>query len=156
MFFGCNRVHVVHRHLNQSRCKRAATSARRRHASHFFRILPGHAQERGSRGEHSCLVNIAGIACGTRVLVRRDAASVSTQLPGQTGTIPNSSTRRRIVGALGRSVTDSPSVGTRISVAMFPSRRAYDENASSMNDFISAKCLLMRPVAVAALDGRPA
>ena len=55
------------------------------------------------------------------------------------------------------SVTDSPSVGTRISVAMplRPVSQPYCANASSRNALSCARCLAMRPVAVDAAAARP-
>ncbi len=54
------------------------------------------------------------------------------------------------------SVTDSPRVGTRISVAMDDSLFRYSAKASSRKACSWATCFAMRPVAVAAAAARPA
>ena len=57
-----------------------------------------------------------------------------------------------VLASIVASVTDSPSVGTRISVMV----TSDHPNASSRNALSCARCLDISPVAVAAAGGRPA
>src|SRR5947209_2212778 len=54
------------------------------------------------------------------------------------------------------SVTDSPSVGTRISAMIVFLPLGYQPSASSIKAFSCARCFAITPTAVAAEDGRPA